>query len=272
MLSDTVGEQITAWRKRLGMSREQLADLCSRFHMPELTHAALTNIESGRRNKDGIRRRAVSVDEISVIALALGVAPILLMFPYPEREFGTIPGEGREGETYKTLFWFTGEMELHSDADPGLTVLHKEQWRESVHPLEQLREHQSLVATLIRQLHNQGQLDLVDQSLTPESWREIGGERHMTFEMRKGVQKLRREGMAKEITETDRAILTVRDRMREKGWPLPDLPKLLVRLRDITLPEYEAITALPVTNPRMEEIYSKVEQLSAELVERSREP
>lgn len=46
-----------------------------------MTTQAIFNLESGRRKKEGKRRRHVTVDELLTLAYALGVAPIHLLVP-----------------------------------------------------------------------------------------------------------------------------------------------------------------------------------------------
>lgn len=73
-LSDTVASSIRAHRERLGLSRDELAERCAGHGRPELSSAAIINIETGRRNADtGQRRREISIDELVVFEKALGV-------------------------------------------------------------------------------------------------------------------------------------------------------------------------------------------------------
>lgn len=51
---------------------------------PEITAAALANIETGRPGVDGARRRDVTVDELAVFALALGIAEPWLLATVPD--------------------------------------------------------------------------------------------------------------------------------------------------------------------------------------------
>ncbi|MDT3395615.1 hypothetical protein RKE29_02935 [Streptomyces sp. B1866] len=107
--SDTVAGQVRRHRTRLGLNREQLAAECARLGAPDLTYAALTNIETGRRNKDGKRRRDVSVDELLVLGLALAVPPLLLLLPLgAEETVPTVPTADPR-DTYTAWKWITGQ-------------------------------------------------------------------------------------------------------------------------------------------------------------------
>jgi transcriptional regulator with XRE-family HTH domain len=70
--SDQIAQRIRAARRSLGWSREQLAEQCRAKGYPHLTHAALVNIETGRRRPDGSRRREITIDELCAIADAFG--------------------------------------------------------------------------------------------------------------------------------------------------------------------------------------------------------
>ncbi|MEU3613099.1 helix-turn-helix transcriptional regulator [Streptomyces sp. NPDC006872] len=96
-------------RARLGLNREQLAEECARLGAPDLTYAAITNIETGRRNKEGKRRREVTVDELLVLGLALAVPPLLLALPLgDEQTVPTVPAADPR-DPYTVWKWFTGE-------------------------------------------------------------------------------------------------------------------------------------------------------------------
>ncbi len=76
--SSAVAERIREARRRRGWSASELADQCSQAGFP-ITKAVLANIESGRPNPDGTRRRDVTVDELLAFAAVLDVAPVYLM-------------------------------------------------------------------------------------------------------------------------------------------------------------------------------------------------
>jgi transcriptional regulator with XRE-family HTH domain len=83
--SDMVAERIQAIRQSYVWSARQLASRCAAIGAVDLTSAVIANIESGRRDVGGRRRRNVTVDELLAIALALGVAPVKLLQP-PDKE------------------------------------------------------------------------------------------------------------------------------------------------------------------------------------------
>lgn len=81
--SDVVAERVREVRKRRGWTPHQLAQECADVGL-QLSANAIENIESGRRDKNGRRRRHITVDELIGLAFALDVAPVHLVFPLDE--------------------------------------------------------------------------------------------------------------------------------------------------------------------------------------------
>lgn len=73
--SDVVAAHVMALRRAKGMNREALGAQAG------LSPAALTNLETGRRDKTGRRRRHVTVDELVALSDALEVPWSVLMSP-----------------------------------------------------------------------------------------------------------------------------------------------------------------------------------------------
>ncbi|MGW7414974.1 hypothetical protein [Streptomyces sp. NPDC054863] len=107
--SDVIADQIRKHRNRLGLSREQLAAECERLGAPDLTYAALVNIETGRRKTDGRRRRDVSVDELLVLGLALAVPPLLLALPLGTEQAVPVTPAAEPRDPYTVWKWVTGQ-------------------------------------------------------------------------------------------------------------------------------------------------------------------
>ncbi|MER7838433.1 helix-turn-helix transcriptional regulator [Streptomyces sp. NPDC096040] len=79
--SEVIATQVRKRRRQLDLNRQQLAEKCASIGAPQLTTAALTNIETGRPDKDGKRRREVTVEELLALACALSIHPVDLMVP-----------------------------------------------------------------------------------------------------------------------------------------------------------------------------------------------
>jgi transcriptional regulator with XRE-family HTH domain len=88
--SDIVARRVQELRKELAWSAARLAQECARVGAPQLTASVIANIESGRRDQQGRRRRDVSVDELLAFAAALGTAPTRLLPdlepPWPDED------------------------------------------------------------------------------------------------------------------------------------------------------------------------------------------
>jgi transcriptional regulator with XRE-family HTH domain len=79
-MSDLVAARIRQLRKRRGWTAKQLAEACAATGSPQLTESVVANIEAGRRDKQGRRRRDVSVDELISFSRALDVSVGLLLW------------------------------------------------------------------------------------------------------------------------------------------------------------------------------------------------
>jgi transcriptional regulator with XRE-family HTH domain len=156
VLSDVVADQVVRLRRQRGMTREELAERCIGLGAAGLTTAALGNIETGRRGKDGLRRREVTVDELTTLARALGVPPLLLVLPVGHSaEVEVTPGA--TVPTWSAAQWFSGEtgfpvplMPLGPvSAETGLARSYVSgpewTWEQGAAPLVLYRRHGELV-------------------------------------------------------------------------------------------------------------------------------
>lgn len=89
--SDVVGAEVRAHRTRRRWTRAQLSERCADLGAGHITESVLVNIESGRRDSGGVRRRDVTIDEVLILAEALGLSPERLYAP--ENEVAT-PADG----------------------------------------------------------------------------------------------------------------------------------------------------------------------------------
>lgn len=102
-----VGKRV-AWRRREhgGMSAQKLANRCAELGMPSLSRIVITKLENGHRE-------AVSVAELMILAQALDVSPIELLFPIGRE--GMRPSEiapGRGLSAWDAALWFMGQAGL----------------------------------------------------------------------------------------------------------------------------------------------------------------
>lgn len=102
-LALSVAREVRRHRQAKGMSAQQLSDRCAAIGMP-IQRSVLANLESGRRT-------TVTIAEIIILAAALEVPALALVFPAGyEKTFEGLPG--KSGGTYEWAFWFTGEEAL----------------------------------------------------------------------------------------------------------------------------------------------------------------
>ncbi len=77
--SDLVAAHVVALRRLRGWTVRDLAARC-----PSLTAAMITNIEGGRRDSTGRRRKHVTAEELVSLAAAFGVSPEIMLQADPE--------------------------------------------------------------------------------------------------------------------------------------------------------------------------------------------
>jgi transcriptional regulator with XRE-family HTH domain len=103
-----VAERLKELRRQIGITNvATLAKQCADVGAKHLTASVLMNIESGRRDKEGRRRRDVTVDELLELAQALGVSPLALLLPSANDEYRLTPE--RTTTAQAALEWLTGE-------------------------------------------------------------------------------------------------------------------------------------------------------------------
>lgn len=80
-------------RGRRGLTVQELAKLCVEQGASDLTATTIYNIESGRPDDSGKRRRRVTVEELMALATVLEVAPVHLLIPLDDNEaYEVTPG------------------------------------------------------------------------------------------------------------------------------------------------------------------------------------
>ena len=113
--SGAVAARLKELRRRRGWSAAKLAEQCARAGAPGLTASVLANIETGRPDAAGTRRRDITVDELLTLAYVLNVAPLHLLVLPAEREPGTamhvLPGTTVTDPDLLTR-WLRGEEAL----------------------------------------------------------------------------------------------------------------------------------------------------------------
>lgn len=118
--SDAAAQRVQELRKRQGLTAKDLAERCRLIGAPGLTASVIANIESGRRDLDGKRRRQITLEEWLILAQALHVAPIHLLVPTSSEEDqykiapqGPTPHGTQRERLGEIRAWIRGETTLH---------------------------------------------------------------------------------------------------------------------------------------------------------------
>jgi transcriptional regulator with XRE-family HTH domain len=116
--SDILGERVKQLRTERQWTAKHLADVCAANGAPELTAPVIANIETGRRDQDGRRRRQVTIDEVLVLAFALDVPPVYLFVPLDGDDVLEVTPEIRM-DPAAAVTWATGASAFATlDPDP----------------------------------------------------------------------------------------------------------------------------------------------------------
>jgi transcriptional regulator with XRE-family HTH domain len=128
-VSDVAAARVREVRKRRGWQPADLAARCAELGAGHLTENVIENIESGRRDKQGRRRRDVTVDELLTLAVALNVAPVHLLVPVDDPDAAYPVIGGVLARRFGVRAWIRGIGPIDPDADPrefGAEVPRKE--------------------------------------------------------------------------------------------------------------------------------------------------
>lgn len=106
-----IGRRVAQRRKALRISAQRLADRCAELGMPDITRAVIAKLEFGRR-------QSVSTAELAVLAAALGIPPIVLLFPVgAAASVEYLPG--KTAAPWNAARWWADEASLTSDGEIG---------------------------------------------------------------------------------------------------------------------------------------------------------
>lgn len=105
-----IGAAVQRRRKALKLSAQQLSALTDQLGL-KLTRQSITDMENGRR-------RYVTTAELAILAVALKIPPILLLFPgFPDGLVEVVPGTETRSEDAAS--WFSGTWPGPSPGSPG---------------------------------------------------------------------------------------------------------------------------------------------------------
>ncbi|MFF4650534.1 helix-turn-helix domain-containing protein [Streptomyces sp. NPDC001380] len=190
-LTALIAEQVRRLRRERGMSAQDLSDACAALGFA-IPRAVFSNLETGRR-------ASLEVAELLVVAKALDVPPLALLFPLSEHAtVEALPGQVLP--TWDALAWFTGTEHLDTPAPAGSARA----------VLDAFREHAETV-----------QVALASHRLAGERRRRAAA----AADPRRGTaHTAAAEQFAQLAAEDLRQLHTLREEMQAQGLPLPALP------------------------------------------------
>lgn len=214
-----IGARVARFRKqpRNGrpMSTQTLADRMTALGHP-MDRTVLVKLEKGGR-------QSVTVAELVVLAKALGVPPIALIYsPGWEDEAEALPGH--TVPVWNAMKWFAGEQPLANPGGEGVAPEELRELREDRAGLESYRWHDQYVA------------DWRADHAAAEKAREQA-EKAATDTERAAL--LDQAKTREQLAETRLAPLhAARSRLREHGMRLPELPEELQHIDDDYQPDW----------------------------------
>src|SRR5215204_5435227 len=113
--SRQVAATMLAARKRQGnLSAQGLSDRCAELGYP-IPRSTIQNLEIGRKE-------SISIQEVVILARALAIPPVVLMYPVG-REASVEALPGADVDTWSAAKWFTGEASFPG-ADDDVDSMH----------------------------------------------------------------------------------------------------------------------------------------------------
>jgi transcriptional regulator with XRE-family HTH domain len=147
-----VAAEIQRRRKELGWSAQKLSDECAALGM-EFPRSTLADLENGRRVQ-------LSVAELIVLARALSIPPLLLIFPVgTQEETELLPGITRP--VFRAAQWFDGSAFFPGPDDVGVVTTIRPDTACPAQPLVLYREHDRLFEAEMKVMEDAMELDAI---------------------------------------------------------------------------------------------------------------
>jgi transcriptional regulator with XRE-family HTH domain len=163
--SDFVGVRIREIRQERGWTAQDLAVKCAEVGATEITAAVIANMETGRRDADGRRRRDVTIDETLALAYALEVPPVFLFVPLNGNEQLQVTAKVEMDAVFAAA-WADGDDVamgyLFGDTAPRTDEERTRwaKWRRAARPLQLLRDLWFQADMMVRTETGRGARDL----------------------------------------------------------------------------------------------------------------
>lgn len=182
-----------------------LADRCTDLGL-QLDRSVIAKLEKGLR-------QTITIGEILVLARALDVPPVLLVFPIGhDAEVEVLPDQ--VVSTWDAAKWFAGDEPLilrDEKGDPAtLGADELAAWNGGVSPVPLFREHDRLLAQRA-----------AAQTMLAGAYRAAS---QATSDEQKQLQKLRAESEERHVREIERSLWDLRAHLQREGFTPPPLP------------------------------------------------
>lgn len=104
-----IGRRVAQRRKQLHLGGEELAGRCAALGMPSFTRQVIMRLEHKRRE-------SITVPELSVLAAALEISPVLLAYPLGQADQAEyLPGHW--APPFDAARWWSGEIAVSAKGD-----------------------------------------------------------------------------------------------------------------------------------------------------------
>lgn len=210
-MGDTIASQIRRYRLLKNWSVKRLAEECERLGAPQLTASSLANIERGQAPEAKRAARRVLVEELAVLARALDVPPLLLIFPIGQQAFiEVLPGTGVD--TWLAAKWWAGE-----DPWPSRSLSERSQaWFTSAAPIAYYRLHDRIVDEIDEWARAQSALWTLPRGPLDETAKQQGLD--LARRLQEVRQHMRRAGVTPcKLSESLTEFLAEQESPHQKG-------------------------------------------------------
>lgn len=195
-----IGKRVAVHRNKAGMTVQALADRCAELGL-SLDRTVITKLEKGRR-------QSITVPEVLVLARALRVSPLVLIFPISRADVTEVL-PGRDMPPFQAALWFSGERPW-----PDGSEAEADAWWSGSFAVIAERQHAELL-----QAHR-------------EDLRRAGSYRRTASDGAANPAEL--QGAAsmyeREAADIERRLRGVRKAMRDRGFIPPELPAHLAHV------------------------------------------
>jgi transcriptional regulator with XRE-family HTH domain len=199
-----IGQRVAYYRKRADLTAVMLSARCEDLGLP-LDRNVIAKLENGHRN-------SVTVDEVYVLAAALDVPPLLLLFGVGAEETAEVL-PGTDVPAFRAAQWASGAGPLPGPEDAAVVTVLTVENAGTARPLVLYREHDRFFEAEARALGDAAGLDDLAAAAGPDAHRFTAGAaalRQMAAGYRAEQERLREQAKALGIMPPVPAMMLLR--------------------------------------------------------------